>query len=102
MKVIAPTTGNTDMTLIPRFYPDTAVVVSIFNETSQVTTTPANSYVIRNGEMIVSFTQTFVDKDKHQIKIVDSNSKVVFRGKTICTSQEPQDFKLTNGLYYYE
>ena len=41
MKVITPTTGNTDITIIPRFYPTTAVVVSLFNEASQVTTTPA-------------------------------------------------------------
>ena len=101
MKVITPTTGNTDITIIPRFYPTTAVVVSLFNEASQVTTTPAATYAILNGEMVVSFTQTFVDKDKHQIKITEGTN-VVFRGKSVCTSQEPQDFKLTEGLYYYE
>ena len=39
----------------------------------------------------------------YQIKIIDKDSsEVIYRGKMIATSQETQDFKLTNGLYTYE
>lgn len=102
MKVITPTEGSTDITLTPRYYPSTALTVSLYNEATKVTTTPANSYSILDGYLTVTFTQTFVDKDKHQIKIVDASNTVVYRGKSICTSQEPQDFKLTDGKYLYE
>ncbi len=100
MKVIDPTATTHNISMIPRFYPTTSVVVSIFNEASKVTVTPVNIYSILNGVFTVTFDFTFTDKDKHQIKITEGTN-VVYRGKTITTSQDPQDFKLTDGLYLY-
>ena len=100
MTVIDPNITAHDITIIPRFYPVTEVVVSLFNESSQVTATPTATYSIANGFMVVSFTFTFADKDKHQIKITEG-TEVVYRGKTITTTQDPQDYKLTDGVYLY-
>ena len=39
--------------------------------------------------------------DKYQLKIDDTNG-IIYRGKLIATDQDPQEFKQTNDLYYYE
>ena len=100
MKVVTPNTTHT-ITLIPRFYPCNEVVVSLYNEVDRTTSTPDNTYYINNGTMNVSFDYTFVNKDKFQLKITEGDD-VVFRGKIICTDQDTQEFKLTDGIYRYE
>ena len=98
--VIDPTNSTHTLNVIPRFYPDNAIVVSLYNEASKVTNTPSATYSITNGTLNIDFTFTFVDKDRHQIKVTEGTD-VVYRGKLLTTSQEPQDFKLTNDLYIY-
>jgi len=102
MIIIDPSVTEHTLKIMPRFYPIDALTVSLYNEASQVTSTPATTYNIVNGELNISFTFTFVDKDKHQIKIVDASSVVVYRGKITSTTQTAQDYKLTDGLYFYE
>ena len=99
--VIDPTNSIHTLNVIPRYYPSNDLVVSLYNEASKETTTPSNTYNITDGKLNITFTFTFVDKDRHQVKIEDG-TKVVFRGKLLTTTQDPQDFKLTEGLYFYE
>ena len=100
MAVINPNDSIHTLNVIPRFYPDNPLVVSLYNEASTETSTPSATYVITNGDLIITFTFTFVDKDRHQVKVTEGSS-VVYRGKLISTTQDPQDFKLTNDLYFY-
>jgi hypothetical protein len=100
MTVINPSTTTHTLNIVPRYYSDSALVVSLYNEATSVTTTPINTYNITNGKLNITFTFTFVENDRHQVKITEG-SNVVYRGKTITTSQEPQDYSLTNGLYIY-
>lgn len=100
MTVINPSTTTHTLNVVPRYYPDSALVVSLYNEATSVTTTPTNTYNITNGKLNITFTFTFVENDRHQVKITEGTN-VVYRGKTITTSQEPQDYSLTNGLYIY-
>lgn len=103
MKVVAPGTATSySLDLIPRFYPCTTVVVSLYNEADREVTTPTSTYSIVDGIMKVNFTYTFVNKDRYQIKITDTASDVVYRGIVRCTDQETQDYKITNGIYVYE
>lgn len=98
--VINPANTSHTLNIIPRYYPDKVLVVALFNEATRVTTTPTPTYNVTNGKLNVTFTFTFVDKDRHQIKITEGTS-VIYRGKLTTTTQEPQDFKQTNGLYIY-
>ena len=100
MKVVAVGSANT-ISLVPRFYPTTALVVSLYNEADRATATPANTYAILNGYLSITFTYTFVAKDKFQIKVTEGTN-VVYRGKIIATDQETQDYKITDGIYIYE
>ena len=101
MKIVLPGTTSQNIDLIPRFYPTGAVVLSLYNESTKVTTTPSNTYAVVNGVWTITFTETFAEDDKFQIKITEG-AAVVFRGKLLCTAQTLQDYKLTDGLYYYE
>ena len=98
--VINPANTSHTLNIIPRYYPDKVLVVALFNEATRVATTPTPTYNVTNGKLNVTFTFTFVDKDRHQIKITEGTS-VIYRGKLTTTTQEPQDFKQTNGLYIY-
>ncbi len=98
--VIDPSNSTHTLSVVPRFYPDNALVVSLYNEASQATSTPTNTYVISNERLQITFAFTFVDKDRHQVKITEG-TEVVYRGKIVTTTQEPQDFKQTDGHYIY-
>lgn len=101
MIVVSPSTTTHDITFIPRFYPDNSISVELKNEVDSVVSTPANTYFVKDGKMVVRFDYEFVENDKFQIKITESDG-VVYRGKIFATSQESQSFKLTAGLYEYE
>ena len=100
MKILLPSVTAHEIDLIPRFYPTTVLVLSLYNEATKVTTTPAVTYAILNGILTISFTATVAESDKYQIKLTESGV-VVFRGKILVTAQTSQSYKLTNGLYFY-
>lgn len=100
MKVVLPTDSTHKIVLIHRYTPIGALTLSLYNESTQVSTNVANTYVILNGYLTISFDFPFSDKDKYQIKIKEDD-EVVFRTKLITTSQETQEYKQTNGLYTY-
>ena len=101
MKVIDPTDTSHELKIVPRYFPDDTIVVTLKNEVTKTEYTPTPTYRILNGFMYVSFTYTFTNKDKYEIKITEGTS-VVYRGKIHATTQTPQDYKITNGLYTYE
>ena len=101
MKVVDFNVTSHSITLVPRFYTDNAISISLYDEATQITTSTANAHTTANGIMTYPFTHTFLENDKYQFKLLDGTT-VVYRGKLIATDQVPQDYKLTNGLYTYE
>ena len=101
MKVIDPNNTSHTLVLIPRYYPTNSLTLEITEEASGVSESIANTYSITDGELSIEFTYDFTGKDKYSLKL-NENTEVVYRGKLIVTDQQAQDYKLTNGLYYYE
>jgi glycine betaine/choline ABC-type transport system substrate-binding protein len=101
MKVVNPNDTTHTIKLIPRFYGITSIDLSLYNEATQETTSVTDVYSVTSGVASVVFDFTFLEDDKYQFKLVDG-ATVVYRGKLIATSQEPQQYKLDNGLYSYE
>lgn len=101
MKVVDPSNASHTLLFVPRYYPDTAVVLELTNEVDRVEVEPSTGYCITDGKMSIVFAYTFVEGDKFKIKITEGDS-VVYRGKLFATSQDPQQYKLTEGLYTYE
>ena len=101
MKVVDPNNTTHTINLIPRIYSVSSIDLSLYNEATQVTTSVTDAYSVTDGVATIIFDFTFEDNDKYQFKLVDG-SEVVYRGKLIATAQDPQDYKLTDGLYSYE
>lgn len=95
MKVVNPANANHTIIIIPRYYSYGSIVVSFNNET--ITST----YNLEDGLLSVNFNYDFVEGDKFKIKIKDSG-EVLYNGMIFATSQDPQTFKASNELYYYE
>lgn len=101
MIVIIPTTTSHSISFIGRYVPTTTCTLLLYNEATKVETNVLNTFATVNGITTVNFTFTFAESDKYQVKVSDS-SGVIFRGKLIATAQNPQNFKQTKDLYYYE
>ena len=100
MKIVNPNDASHDITLIPRFDTVNALTSYLYNEATRVSETVANSYVVTDGNLVITFTYTFVEKDKFKIKILDGTD-VLYIGKIFATTQVPQNYKITNGNYVY-
>jgi len=99
MKVVNPNDTEHTLVLIPRYYPADAITMSLFNETTQITEVVDNTYTITDGNLFLTFEYIFTENSKFQIKLEET--EIVYRGKLIATSQDPQEYKLTNNVYYY-
>lgn len=101
MNVINPELLSHTLQVIPRFYPTDELVLTLYNEATQVENTPSVIYLINNGVMSFSFDFTFAEGDRYQFKISESNN-IVYRGKLIATTQETQNYLTDKNEYYYE
>lgn len=102
MKVANPNNTAHDFTFIPRFYTEDSLFLVLYNEATKETSTVSNTYILTDGNVTISYSFDFSNNSKYQIKITDSSDNVVYRGKLIATSQNTQDYKLTDSLYIYE
>ena len=89
------------MFLIPRYTPTNSLTFTLYNEATNESETVSNSYSVTDGKLSLMFTYTFTDRDERAFSIKETD-EVVYRGKLIVTDQETQDYKETNGLYFYE
>lgn len=101
MVVVNPENTEHSFKIIPRYYPTSSIKFDLYNEVTQLTETITNTYTITDGIIQIEFEKEFTEQQKFQIKLEDSEG-IIFRGKMISTSQEPQDCKQTNDLYIYE
>ena len=104
MKVVDFNDTTHTISLIPRYDVTTNVDAYIFNETTKVQSTLSTiTYAITDGILEIEFDYTFTENGKYQLKLVqNSNGEIVYRGRIIGTDQTPDEYKLTNGLYFYE
>ena len=100
MKIVNPNDTTHIINLVPR-YNTSALNLDLFlineetNEPSQV----ANTYSILGGILSLTFDFEFSENDRFSFKLMEEN-EVVYRGKIFATTEETQDFKQTNNLYY--
>jgi hypothetical protein len=101
MNVVNPNNTTHEIVIIPRFYPTDNVNLFLYNETTQlqIDLNVVNSYTIVDGKMFVEFDYTFTEGQSFQVTITEFDD-VVYRGKIFATNQEPQDYKLTDNVYY--
>ena len=99
MIVLNPNDTIHNITIIPRFYPTDDIVISLYNEATQQTTTPANTYLTTDGNTAIQFKYDFLESQNFQLKITKAE-EIVYRDKIFITAQVPQDYKQTNNVYF--
>jgi len=98
MKVVLTTDTTHTIRLIPRSSPLGAIVVTLRNEFTEAVSEPSNSFVLSNGYLSVTFDHTFLERDRYQFTVSD-DSGIIYRGNIFATTQETQNFKLSEGVY---
>jgi hypothetical protein len=101
MKVLNPENTNHSFIFVPRFYGSETLSLFLLDETTGITEEITNTFFLDYGFISIYFSKTFVENEKREITIKDGD-QVVYRGSLIATSQNPQQYKLTAGLYRYE
>ena len=99
MIVVNPTNETHTIKLIPRYYPTGVFKFDLYNEVTKVTDVIVHTYSVTDGIMTIVFDYNFTEQSKYQIKLEDSG--IIFRGKLIATSQNPQNYQQTKDLYFY-
>lgn len=101
MKIVDPNITTHTTEVIPRFTPIEDISFNLYNESTKVTesiTIDAENYT--DGILSITYDYTFTDKSKYKIKLYNSEG-VIYRGKILATTQDTEDYKETNGLYFY-
>lgn len=100
MNVVNPNDTEHTIKLIPRYYPTEGITLSLFNEATQISENVDNTFTVTDGNLFLTFEYTFTENQKFQIKL-NEDDEIVYRGKLFSTTQDPQEYKLTNNVYYY-
>ena len=100
MKILNPNNTTHTITLQPRFNPSSNLTLDFTNEVTDLVTNLSNSYTFVSGVLNITFDIDVLEGDRFSIEIKESNN-VIYRGKSICTSQDSQDYKLTKNKYIY-
>jgi hypothetical protein len=100
MIVVNPENTDHSFNIIPRYYPTGEFTFKLYNEVTKLTETIDHTFTVTDGIMNINFEMDFTENQKFQVKL--EGNEIIFRGKMISTSQEPQDYKQSNNLYIYE
>lgn len=98
MKILQPSNTTHIIVLNPRFEPTTLLVLEFTNKETKEVVEVANTYTFISSVLTMTFDLDVLESEQYSIEI-RQNSKVIYRGLAYCTEQEPQDYKLTNGIY---
>lgn len=69
-----------------RFFTSNVKLV-LWNEIKEVETILDLVVVETNGEMLITFQHDFEDGESYEVKVTDTNSKLIWRGKILSTIQ---------------
>tara|TARA_R110000765_G_scaffold47987_2_gene98369 strand:- start:898 stop:1302 length:405 start_codon:yes stop_codon:yes gene_type:complete len=61
-----------------------------------------NLFDIVDGKLVITFDYTFRSESRYDIAVTYLNtSEVIYRGAAVATTQDTQEYKLTNDKFYY-
>jgi hypothetical protein len=80
----------------------TVILLMIKDSFKGESTDVENTFVIENGKLSVTFDYDFRVEGRYEITISnEDDTEVAYRGIILATSQETQEYKLTNDKFYY-
>ena len=88
------------LSIIPRYYPTGVVNLNIKDTTTGYDNTQEVSYSIVNGVLSFTFELETTNETRYQVTLSEG-TEVVYRGIAIYTTQDTQEYLLTNDKYYF-
>ena len=88
------------LSIIPRYYPTGVVNLNIKDTTTGYDNTQEVSYSIVNGVLSFTFELETTNETRYQVTLSEG-TEVVYRGIAIYTTQNTQEYQLTNDKYYF-
>jgi len=107
MKIINPNDTEHTIELIPRFYGGLFHTLHLYNEVDRTEYEGfINQFSVSNGVYTLVFEidgYTAKENDTFNLKLIDgSQNKIQYFQKVLATTQDTQNYKLTDGLYTYD
>ena len=88
------------LSIIPRYYPTGAVNLNIKDTTTGYDNTQEVGYSIVNGVLSFTFELETTNETRYQVTLSEG-TEIVYRGIAIYTTQNTQEYLLTNDKYYF-
>lgn len=103
MIVVNPTDVTHNAEIVFRKSPSNATfTLELKDDITKVVTSIVVTYtVVNQGRINFSFDHNFNSGDSYQIKILDTDNTILYRGLLYATSQVTQEFELTDGKYFW-
>jgi hypothetical protein len=100
--IINPNNATHTLRIIPRFNPSASLFLNIKDTTTNLNVDIAiASYAFTTtGGIEFDFDFEATDETRYQITIKEGD-EVIYRGIVIATSQDTQEYQLTNDKYYF-
>lgn len=101
MNILNPENTTHEIKIIPRYYPESAVIImELFNEEKKTAKLYNIDTLVIDGYMYLRFTETFINNTNYQIRISEGN-EIVYRGKLFITNQshDTQNYKITKDVF---
>lgn len=88
------------LSIIPRYYPTGVVNLNIKDTTTGYDNTQEVSYSVVNGVLSFTFELETTNETRYQVTLSEG-TEIVYRGIAIYTTQDTQEYLLTNDKYYF-
>ncbi len=100
--IINPKNATHTLRIIPRYNPAESLLLTIKDTTRDIVETIAlSSYAFTTtGGIEFDFEFTATNETRYQLTITEG-TEFVYRGIAIATTQDTQEYKLTNNKYYF-
>lgn len=88
------------LSIIPRYYPSGVVNLNIKDTTTGYDNTQEVGYSVVNGVLSFTFELETTNETRYQVTLSEG-TEIVYRGIAIYTTQDTQEYLLTNDKYYF-
>ena len=102
MKVLSPLNANHEIVIVPRFYSNSNVILTLRNEEKNEVLNYNVTPINYNGYTYLYFNESFINNTNYQLT-VDDGLNVMYRGKIFVTDQSDntQNYKITKDIFQY-
>lgn len=105
MIIVNPDNTNHTISVVPRFdvTPSsgelTVVLTDSYNDS---VTMLVNTFDVNAGKLLITFNYAFRSEGRYDLVVTYSDTlEVLYRGIAVATTQDTQEYKLTNNKFYY-